>query len=226
MKYQAVIFDLGGTLMATTPRSEYLEFTRRIAAAVSAPHDDFRQRWFTTYDAASRGAFADAKEYVADVCRQMGIHPAETELEEATAIYIGDSRRRVGMPRMGAIETLSFLRSHGYKTGLITSCGPEVPGIWPNMPYAPFIQIAIFSCTARTNKDDTAIFLTAAERLATDPATCLYVADGFRGELTSAARCGMYAVQLRDPTDADPDAPRDRWDGASVSSLAEILKLL
>lgn len=227
MKYEAVIFDLGGTLMATTPWSEYLEDTARIAAAVTAPVEEFRERWFSTYDAAARGAFADVKGYVADVCRQVGLHPSEDQLEEAASIEIDGSRRRVGTPREGALETLSVLRSRGYKTGLITSCGPEVPDVWPDTPYAPLIEIAIFSCVAKENKEDTTIFMMAAERLGVDPATCFYVADGYRGELESAAMTGMTSVQLLDPTDADDNPhPRDKWDGPTVTSLVEILKLL
>jgi putative hydrolase of the HAD superfamily len=225
-KYKAVIFDLGGTLMVSPPWSQIVAESRRIAAAVGAPEEEFARRWDETLDAASRGAFRNMREYTSAVCRQMGLHPADTQLDAAAALATDGLRRCIRSPRDGAMEVFDYLRSHGIKTGLITSCGPDVPETWDEAPYASLIDVAIFSCVEGVDKNDPRIFWLAAHRLKVQPEECLYIADGYRGELASAATLGMHAVQLNVPGEGERGRPHDPWDGQVISSLLEILGLI
>jgi len=224
--YTAVIFDLGGTLMASTPWSEITAATQRTAAAVGAPPAEFTKSWVETYDAASRGAFRDMREYVANVCAQLGLHPGAATLDAAVDSMLEDERRRIRTPRDGAMEVFAYLKAHRFKTGLITSCGPDVPAVWSEAPYAKLIDVALFSCVEGINKDDPRIFWLAAHRLRVRPEDCLYIADGYRGELASATTLGMRAVQLSVPGEGERGRPRDPWDGPIISSLAEVLALV
>ncbi len=225
-QHKAVIFDLGGTLMVSPPWSVILADARRTAATAGAPGEDFARLWVASYDAASRGAFHTVREYVADVCLQIGLRPADRQLDAAAAVSIEGLRRRIKVPRDGAMELFGYLKSHGFKTGLITSCGPDVPAVWSEAPYASFIDVAVFSCIEGVNKDDPRIFWLAAHRLKVGPEDCVYVADGYRGELASATVLGMHAIQLNVPGEGERGRPRDPWDGPVISSLTEVLGLL
>ena len=61
------------------------------------------------------------------------------------------------------------------------------------------------------------------------PAECIYVADGFGGELHAASALGMQAVLIAVPGEASVD-PRENeratWTGLRVQALAEILELV
>ncbi len=224
-KYKAVIFDLGGTLMPAGPLSEIIADAHRTAVALSALEEEFVKRWFEAYNGAAKGAFRDMREYIANVCRQMGLRPSQATLDAAADVVIDRERRRIRTPRNDTMPLFDYLKSHGYKTGLITSCGPDVPAVWNDAPYAKVIDVALFSCVEGVNKDDPRIFWLAAHRLKVKPEECLYVADGYRGELANATVLGMHAVQLLVPGEGE-GRKRDPWDGTVISSLTEVLTLL
>jgi putative hydrolase of the HAD superfamily len=108
----------------------------------------------------------------------------------------------------------------------------EPPVLWPDTPFAPFFNVAIFSSTCGLQKPDPRIYLLAAEKLAVKPKDCLYIGDGDGNELTGAAQVGMNPVLIRDtPEDSinalhSDDYQGKNWDGATISSLKEILSLL
>ena len=130
-------------------------------------------------------------------------------------------------PQPGAIETLSCLRQDGYKTGLISDCTHEIPVVWPETPFAPLIDAAIFSCLVGFRKPDPRIYQLAARQLDVQPEQCLYVGDGGSQELSGALKIGMHPVLIR--PDADSSEPhlinREGWDGPVVSSLRDVLTL-
>ena len=130
-------------------------------------------------------------------------------------------------PREGAIELLTHLKANGYKTCLISDCAYDVPELWDETPYAPYIDIAFFSCSVGMNKSNIRIFQMAVEELSVKPEECIYIADGYRNELTNATKLGMHAFQLLVPEDVDYDSPiREDWNGPTISSLKEVINLL
>ena len=50
MKYQAVIFDLFGTLIDNFSLREHQSVLAQMASVLSAPPDDFTRLWFETSD--------------------------------------------------------------------------------------------------------------------------------------------------------------------------------
>ena len=119
------------------------------------------------------------------------------------------------------------MKSNGYKIGLITSCGPEVPALWDETPFAPFFEVTIYSCSVGMDKDDPRIFEQAARQLGVKPEECLYIADGNREELANALKTGMKAIRLVIPGEIDEiNSLREDWNGLEISSLDEVAKLL
>jgi putative hydrolase of the HAD superfamily len=226
MKYSAVIFDLGGTLTYGLAWSEYVDAAKEIAAVLSAPADDFVRIWFEQAAGLGTGIFPSYQDFIRYVCRQLPLNVPDNLVNHATNISLSVTKRHLTVPREGAIEVLSYLKSNGYKTGLITDCGPDVPEIWHDTPFAPLIDIAVFSCSAGMNKGDPRIFQIAIDRLAVKPKNCIYVADGMRNELTNAAKLGMHAVQILVPDEIDDSPIREDWHGPVISSLKEVLNLI
>ncbi|GAI75453.1 unnamed protein product, partial [marine sediment metagenome] len=146
MKYEAVIFDLFGTLVSNMSLSEHRAVLTRMAHVLSAPPDDFVQLWFDTFNERCTGIFQTPDDNVEYICRTLGVSMNETQVKLATRIRFDYSVQSM-IPRPDAIETLSHLKFEGYKTGLVTDCSAEVPTIWEETSFAPVIDVAIFSCS-------------------------------------------------------------------------------
>ena len=227
MKYQAVIFDLGGTLSRTAAWSEYRDAAAKIAETCSVPVEKFVETWFAHSSGLGLGTYPRYQDYIKHVCRILSLDVAENLIERAGDIPIAITRQYVLKPREGAIEILSHLKANGYKTGLISDCAPDVPEIWPETDFAPYFDVTVFSCAVGMNKANPQIFQIALEKLAVKPEHCMYVADGMRNELANAAGLGMKSIQILIPEERNDDSPiREDWHGLVISSLKEIINLL
>jgi len=226
MKYEAVIFDLGGTLTYGHGWSEYVDAAREIAAVISAPVDDFVRIWFEQSAGLGTGIFPSYQDFIKHIYRQLPLNVSDNLVDHAATISLSVAKRHLTVPRDGAIEVLTYLKTNGYKVGLISDCGPDVPAIWNDLPFAPLIDVAVFSCSVGMNKADPRIFQIAMEKLAVEPKSCLYIADGMRQELANAAKLGMHSVQILVPDEIDDSPIRENWHGPVISSLKEVMNLL
>lgn len=190
MKYEAVVFDFFGTLIPNFSIREHQDILRQMAMIVSAPTDDFLRLWFDTFDKRATGIFTSPEANIAHICHKLGVHVEHTRVKQAAQIRFSYTARSI-TPRPDAIATLSCLKSRGYKTGIISDCSAELPAIWQETPFAPLIDVPIFSCTAGMRKPDQRIYQKAAKQLGVASQVCLYVGDGSSQELTGASQVGM-----------------------------------
>jgi len=230
MRYKAVIFDLFGTLIYKLSLRGYTESLRRIASALSIPPDDFIQLWFATQNERGVGIFQSYEENIRYICDKLGIHAEDARIEQEVQTHFNYTASSV-RPRPHAIEVLSNLKSNGYKTGLITDCAASIPKIYKDMPIAPFLDVAIFSCAVGIQKPDPRIYQMAIEQLAVRPEDCLYIGDGDDNELTGALEAGMHPVLIRNPDEDSNDVHHTDWEagawqGPAIQSLQEVLNLL
>jgi putative hydrolase of the HAD superfamily len=227
MKYKAVIFDLFGTLVDNFSIREQNNILLQMASIVSAPADEFVRLWLGTFNERATGVLPSPEANIEHICRKLEIPAENTRIQQAARIRL-DFTVRSMVPRAGAIELLSALKTSGYKTGLISDCSAELPAIWADTPFAPLIDVPIFSCTTGMRKPDPRIYRIATDQLGVKPETCLYIGDGSSRELTGAARVGMHPVLLNLPEN-NPDAhqiDREDWNGPAISSLREVLDLV
>jgi len=227
VKYKAVIFDLFGTLVDNLSHDEYCSVLLDMADILEAPADDFTDLWINTFNQRMVGALHSPDGNIEYACGKLGVPLNDHATKQASRIRFDYEVASV-KPRAGAIETLSLLRSMGYKTGLITNCSTELPAMWANTEFAPLFDAAVFSCTEKVMKPDQRIYELALERLAIDPHDCLYVGDGSNDELSGAAEIGMDTVMIRVPYEEQNMYQIDEkdWDGIKISSLGEVLDLL
>jgi len=230
MKYQAVIFDLFGTLVNIFSRSEYEKTLAEMAAILKAPYSEFEKVWYRTAGERATGEFRTLEENIKYIGRELKITVSEKQKKRAC-----QARYKLFAsfltPKPDAIEILLKLKADGYKIGLISNCSHEAPIIWPDTPFAPLFDAAIFSSTAGLQKPDPRIYQLALQKLAVKPEECLYIGDGDGNELTGAAQVGMRPVLLRNPGEDKQKVMRysyqgDTWDGAVITSLREVLDLV
>lgn len=228
MKYEAVIFDLFGTLVANLHYGEYQGVLKQMASALTVSFDAFQQLWSETARERSLGVFQTSEDNIQYICKNLKVATDDTKLELVTKIknnYVSNVMR----PEQDTIDTLSYLRSKGMKIGLISNCSPETPLIWIETPLAPLVDVALFSSSVGIRKPDPRIYRQATEQLAVKPESCMYVGDGDSQELSGAARVGMHPVLIRlsgeDGTQPHL-ATREDWAQPVISSLTEILTLI
>lgn len=226
MKYEAVIFDLFGTLVEMCPWTESENILRQMAREISIPPSDFINLWHLTFDDRMKGVFQSYQDCIRHICQQCGAQVPENQIEIAASIRFAMTKREISSIREGAIEVLSSLKSTGYKTGLISDCSSPIPVIWPDTPFAPLIDVTIFSCSVKLKKPDPRIFQMAVDQLNVRPQDCLYIADGIDQELANASKLGMNAFMICTPNDRADDPYRENWSGLKISSLKEVLNLV
>jgi putative hydrolase of the HAD superfamily len=228
VKFEAVVFDLFGTLVPEFSKTEFFGSVRDMARALGADQDRFEQAWRQTAEARQTGGFATVEDNVRHICGSLGVDASDDAVDKALDLRLGLYRTWFH-PRRGALETLMELKGRGYPIGLISMCAPDAPAMWRASALAPFVDVEVFSSEVGLRKPDGAIFRRASDGLGVDPGVCVYCGDGAYGELSGAAATGMTSYLIADPT-VDPEESltpeREEWNGARVSDLRELLPLL
>ncbi len=229
MHFEAVLFDLFGTLVPTFQPECYERCLDAMADAVGADRDAFARRWTKdTYHERVTGSFESVVANARCVCDALGVDARDDQLIEAAAIRFQFSRDIV-VPRPDAVATLRAIQDAGLKLGLVSDCSEEVPRLWPETPFADYIESPVFSCVAKTRKPDPLMYRQACGGLGVAPDTCLYVGDGYGRELSGAASLGMTPVLIAVPGEINADlsgCEGTDWDGLRVEALSEVCGIL
>ncbi|HEY55349.1 MAG TPA: HAD family hydrolase [Dehalococcoidia bacterium] len=228
MKYEAVIFDLFGTLVANFSVREHEGVLMEMASVLAVPLDEFIRLWIDTFHQRATGVLPTPEAEVEYICQKLGTHVDEDKVKLAAQVRTNYTVRSL-TPRTGSVETLSHLKSKGLKTGLISDCSREVPALWGNTPFASLFDVTVFSCSVGMRKPDPRIYQIATEQLGVEPQDCLYIGDGSSHELTGASQVGMHPVLLRIPDEESTDVhqiDKEDWNGPAISSLKEVPTLL
>ncbi len=232
MKYQAVIFDLFGTLVDNFGGgySYELEAEGVLAELGSFTADQFRSKWIEPDIMRLRvtGGHKTLAEHIRYVCSQLGSTAADAAIERAVEIRISQYKDAF-KPRPGTIETLARIKSGGWKIGLVTSCSHEAPLLWPTNPMSEYFDATVFSCCEGATKPDPRLYDLACKRLSVVPGKCLYVGDGDGRELTGATEFGMDAVHIcmdheRELIMKRPEAAN--WQGMRITKLSGVLDII
>ncbi len=226
MKFEAVIFDLGGTLINQSTWEEQDNYIKRMTEILEVPQEEFLRLWRATYEERTKGTCGSVQNGIRYICQQLHKTVSDNQVEQAADIPFRITRQMVKFPKAGAVEVITRLKSWNYKTGLVCNWSHHLPMVWIECPLAPLIDVAIFSSKEGVMKPDSRIFQLAAERLKVKPEDCLYIADGMDQELSGATRAGMKAVMIRYPDIVDSNPYREEWDGTVISALEEVLELV
>jgi putative hydrolase of the HAD superfamily len=228
MKYQAVIFDLFGTLVDSYSSEEYQRVLKQMASILTVPFDSFWQLWSETARERSLGIIPTIEANLEYICQQTGVNTDNNRIALADKLrydFIADTIK----PNTDVIQTLTYLKSQGIRIGLISNCSPETPLIWQDTPFVKLVDVAVFSSSAGLRKPDARIYALTVERLGVKPDNCLYIGDGESGELTGAKSTGMHPVLIRAAFENEAQSDwidRKNWDGITIRSLKEILDLV
>jgi len=229
--FDAVVFDLFGTLVPEFSRSDFYGSVRTAADVLGCDRDAFERGWIETAHERQTGGYpGGVEENIRAIVASLG---AEQPTDEVLAAALATRRAlydRWFHPRDGSLETLRGVRERGYPIALISMCAPDTPERWRASELAPLVDVAIFSSETGLRKPDPEIYLEVCDRLGVEPGRSLYCGDGAYGELSGATAVGMTAVLIRPPdldlTEALTPEPEEDWRGPAIGHLRELLDIL
>lgn len=228
MKYDAVVFDLFGTLVSFSTGEEYRVVLDKMADILQVTPENFSKTWFDTYVERFVGKFASTADNLAQVCQTLGATPSDGDIKQAESVRLEFTRNSL-KPVSDVPDSINKLKSGGHKIGLISDCSIEVPTLWPETEFPDLIDEPVFSCSVKIKKPDPRIYMLACERLEVAPKKCLYVGDGGSQELTGALNVGMHPVLIRNKRWEEMETysyDKQDWDGDVISSISEVLDLV
>jgi putative hydrolase of the HAD superfamily len=227
MRYDAVVFDLFGTLIDTFTFDDYHETIAEMADALDASFEPFLAAWIESFRPRIIGDFKSTTENIRHIAGDIGISPTEEQLTAVEELRHRWTREWI-TPRPDAIATLERLRELGHRIGLISDCSIEVPSVWPETDFPPYFDATVFSASVGMKKPDPRIYQLACKQLGVEPDRCLYVGDGSSRELTGAKEVGMTPVLIEAPHDEYFVDRQDalEWKGPKIKSLSEVLSFV
>lgn len=228
MNYDAVIFDLFGTLIDNASPEQLISLFRDPAVGLGVDLDEFMAAWLGIYGDRAIGRLGGVANEIRHVCGLLGIEPTQQQVDTVVSLRL-EAFKAQCHPRATVLESFSKLRSAGIKIGLISDCGSEVPDIWPDLVLAPLMDATVFSCCVGVTKPDPSMYKLACERLAVDASRCLYVGDGGSRELTGARAMGMTPILIRVDYEKHMDVHRAdaaEWTGPVISRIGEVMGLV
>jgi putative hydrolase of the HAD superfamily len=228
MVFQGVVFDLFGTLVYDAFSSEkYPAFLSRLATLLDLKESEFAPLWQDSYRERTLGTFPTLQDNLRWVGERLERKLDPGAVEEA-ANAIVDLTRRALTPRPFALETLRQIRARGLKTGLLSDCGPAVPLMWDETPFAQLFDTTVFSSREGMKKPDPRFFGLVLGRLGLTGPDCLYVGDGNGDELPGAKAMGMTPVLIA--SILAPDEPErwlvKDWEDVRLASLDDVIHFL
>jgi phosphoglycolate phosphatase-like HAD superfamily hydrolase len=96
MKYQAVIFDLYGTLVSNGFASD--NSLKEMAGVLSAPEQEFANIWNAGFKKRMTGEYASFQDCVEHVCRELKLPATRNQIEIAANIRFNFTRQEMLSP--------------------------------------------------------------------------------------------------------------------------------
>ena len=234
MKYDAVIFDLGNTLVAYW-RPE--EWPQMLAEAVDAAAAWLRSRGIDRVSAGELPARVRAERGERDNClvvpladrlgRIFRLSPEDLAGGAAMELcrrFMGPLFRR-GRLYDDALPTLAALRRRGLRTGILSNSPWGSPAaLWreevDRLGLLAAVDAAVFCGEVGWRKPAVQGFERIAEKLHVPPGRCLFVGDDARWDVAGPRRAGMAAIRI------DRLAPSPTGDVEVVHDLGQLLDRL
>jgi len=229
--FDAVVFDLFGTLVPEFSRTDFYASVRAAAEVLGCDPDAFERAWIRTGGLRQTGHYPGGVEgNVREIAAELGTGAPPDEVVTRAVATRAALYDRWFHPRVGAMETLRELKARGYPVALISMCAPDTPERWRASDMAPFVDVAIFSSETGLRKPDPEIYLTACRELGVAAERCVYCGDGAYKELSGASAVGMTAFLIRPPeldvSEALTPEPEQDWRGPAIGDLRELLDIL
>ncbi|MCK5740389.1 HAD-IA family hydrolase [bacterium] len=225
MKYEAVIFDLFGTLIDNFSRQGYEDNLAEIAGLCDFNAGAFIKIWKSLYNQRVIGKISSPDGCIDFIGQKLRQQPSDIAIETATLLRDQFVKKTI-TPRPDTLKTLNELKKRGYRLALLSDCSSEIPIVWPATEFFGIFDVTTFSSNEGLKKPMPEIYQLTAERLNIPAEACVFVGDGGSQELTGAKAVGMRPIQIIDSADSGMQVDPDEWSGEQITRLGELLVTL
>lgn len=221
MKYKAVFFDLGGTLIKTV---EVPEIFRRILGTygVVVTKDRILEAHIANEEELDleKGlvelGYSFWRQWNVRLLNRLGIGNNVEFLAEKIDELWWKSADLQFYP--DAMETLTQLKSKQVKLGVVTNCvKKDYDQILQRLVAESYFDVVVGIDSCNKSKPDSEIFLYAADRLQLRPSEILFVGDSVERDYEGATRVGFKSLLIDRKGNASKSVD-------SIRSLTEVLQ--
>ena len=194
-RFDAVVFDLFGTLVDAPDPAQLESFALDVAQVLGVPAATVGRAITATWRPRHDGTLPTVESAAIHLARLCGVD-GEGSLCEMTQIF-----NRHGVRRLDAspsvVQLLGTLKAAGLKIGVLSDAAPEIAESWPTCELATLVDNALFSCRAALLKPAPGLYTAITSALAVVPQRTLYCGDGGGDELQGAQAAGFAAVRVK-----------------------------
>ena len=213
---QAILFDVGGTLISEDPCDSILPFLDRLGArynrnrwleaiqkadAYHSAHQDHAKNW--------EQALGVWREFDRIMLETLEVENAQTHLETLVNAWNDPS---VWPVFPGARDTIAELCARGHRLGVISNWDGGLEQVLEVVGLRQHFEFVIASATFGTRKPDPRIFHAALERLGLPAQDVVYVGNNLKHDAHAARGVGMHAVLI-------PSFGQELRDGADLERI-------
>jgi HAD superfamily hydrolase (TIGR01662 family) len=227
-RYDAVLFDMGYTLVYFDPAQELIAQNALRAAGAARSVDEIntavQKVWGAYYRDAATAAFPATEEYdrrsqaglERGLLTELGLEADEHTLQlYSTAIQRAYSRDGVIRPYVEVEDVLTTLQSLGYRLGIVSNWSWDLRHRVRQAGLDGYFEIVWASAYAGCNKPHPGIFHQVLAQLNVAPTRAIYVGDSYDHDVVGARNADMDVALLdREGTAQNVDSPviPDLWE--------------
>jgi HAD superfamily hydrolase (TIGR01662 family) len=226
-RYDAVLFDMGYTLICFDPPQERVVQDALLEAGAERAVDEIRAAvdtvWGGYYRDAARATFPATQDYERELevrlrlafLRELGLRAGPSFVERySRALEASFNKPGALRPYPEVEEVLSTLQHQSYRLGVVSNWSWNLRGRASQVGLDHFFEIIWASAYAGCNKPHPGIFAQALAQMDVPAERSLYVGDSYEHDVIGARNAGLDPVLLdRDGTAAEPDCAviHDLW---------------
>jgi HAD superfamily hydrolase (TIGR01662 family) len=234
-KYQAVLFDLDGTLRFSRPpyAQAFYDYAVRLGVSDSLESRRRAAQWAHYYWAQSEELVADMRDLWDEQEQRFWLNYAVRSLlafdcsaKSAQSLapevsrYMREEHQSEDIVPEEVPITLQALKDAGYRLGLLSNRTRPYNELLDQLGLAQYFEVVLAAGEIDCWKPEPGIFLHVLDRMALDPRQALYVGDNYYADILGAQRAGLSPV-LYDPEQVFPDASCP-----VIQHIADLLSLL
>jgi len=244
MQFQAVLFDLGQTLLDYGPHSRWREFriqrmrelyplATQLWGAICLSADEFGEavgggiQTDRMREVEHNGIAVPFRERLREALAGVGIRADDGGIERMAEAF-NEPIREWPRPFPETPAALERLRSRGVKLAIITNAPWDTAGelLYSDLErygLRGFFGAFVGSGEVPWRKPHPEFMWTAASGLGVAPEQCLVVGDNLMADIAGATAAGMKSAWMDRDGAAAPDEPRPDW---VVKSLDEVVAIV
>jgi FMN phosphatase YigB (HAD superfamily) len=184
---QAVLFDIGSTLVMGPPVSPNKEVVKRFGLTAELAAKVSRLIMGTDFDGPAA---------VGDALRSAGIPVSKDDSDFISRLWHEQESGAAPIP--GALETVRFFKDAGKPIGLLSDIWPpyyrSFAGACPEINR--LAQVKLLSFKAGAKKPEADFFQSAIRELQSDPERVLMVGDTYDNDIAPAIQLGMKTAWI------------------------------